>query len=142
VRTAIPPDMATAIRSTIYRVIGLPIDKAENEIQSALTETIHNLLTEDEKKQAKLEITCIPSCDGSQTSSALVEFKGANPEFLSQLAQNPLGDWQVEMGDEDINFDRHFFGFTQLYPTAPGQPVSAEYGPSISRSDPDANLYL
>lgn len=101
-----PPNTATAIRSTIYRVTGLPIDKAENEIQSTLAETICNLLTEDEMKRAKVEITCIPSCDGSQTSSALVEFKGANPEFLTPLAHNPLGDWQAEMGDEDINFDR------------------------------------
>ena len=132
--------MATAIRSTIYRVTGLPIDKAENEIQSTLAEIIHNLLTEDEKNQAKVEITCIPSCDGTQTSSALVEFKGASPEFLSRLTHNPLGNWQVEMGDEDINFDRHFFGFTQLYSTAPSQPVTAEYDLSINRCDLDANL--
>lgn len=134
--------MATAIRSTIFRVTGLPFDKAENEIQSILAKTIHNLLTEDEKKRPTAEITCIPSCDGNQTSSALVEFKGANPEFLSQLAYNPLGDWQVEMGDEDINFDRHFLGFTQLYPTAPSQPITAEYDLSINRYDPDAKLYL
>jgi hypothetical protein len=27
---------------------------------------------------------------------------------------DPLGDWQVEIGDDDISFDCHFFGFTQL----------------------------
>jgi hypothetical protein len=80
-------------------VTGLPIDKAENEIQSTLAEIIHNLLTEDEKNQAKVEITCIPSCDGIQTSSALVEFKGANPEFLSQLTHNPLGNWISTLTD-------------------------------------------
>lgn len=31
------------------------------------------------------------------------------------------------MGDDDINFDRHFFGFTQLYPTTPGNSITAEY---------------
>jgi hypothetical protein len=31
------------------------------------------------------------------------------------------------MGDDEINFDRHFFGFTQLYPTTPGHPITAEY---------------
>ena len=31
---------------------------------------------------------------------------------------------QVEMGDEDVNFDRHFFGFTQLYHTASDQPIN------------------
>lgn len=94
---------------------------------SALKDTIRNLLTEDEQRGVHVTITCIPSCDGSQTSSALVEFKGGNPEFLSALQRDPLGDWQVEMGDEDIIFDRHFFGFTQLYHTSSDQPVTAEY---------------
>jgi hypothetical protein len=34
------------------------------------------------------------------------------------------------MGGEDINFDGHFFGFTQLYHKTPGKPVTAEYHPS------------
>lgn len=34
------------------------------------------------------------------------------------------------MGDEDINFDLLFYGFTQLYPTA--HEVTAEYGPLLS----------
>jgi hypothetical protein len=42
------------------------------------------------------------------------------------LIKNPLGDWPVEMDDTDINFDRHFFGFTQLYATEPGKEVVAE----------------
>jgi hypothetical protein len=58
---------------------------------------------------------------------ALVEFHRGIPAFLSELAADPLGDWQVEMGDTDINFDRHFFGFTQLYTPKPDMPVTAEY---------------
>ncbi|KAJ5904760.1 uncharacterized protein N7473_001676 [Penicillium subrubescens] len=30
------------------------------------------------------------------------------------------------MGDEDINFDCHFFGFTQLYTTDDKEPVVAD----------------
>jgi hypothetical protein len=86
-------------------------------------------------------VTCIPSCDESPTSSALVEFKGGNPDSLLQLDYTPLGDWQVEMGGEDINFDRHFFGFTQLYPTDPDNPVTAEYDLSTVCSR-DANIGL
>jgi hypothetical protein len=118
--------MASSNRSTVFRVTGLPLDKSESEVQSTLEQTIRSLLTDDEQ-QYKVVITCIPTCDGSGTLSALVEFKGGNPKFLSQLEDNPLDDWQVEMGDDDINFDRHFFGFTQLYPTTVGHPVTAEY---------------
>lgn len=64
---------------------------------------------------------------------ALVRFRGGWPRFLTELTTNPLGDWQIEMGDEDINFDSHFFGFTQLYAPDEKQPVIAESGfvPSI-----------
>ena len=131
--------MESATRSTVFRVTGLPIDKAELDVKSRLFQTIHDLLTEDERQHIMVHITCIPSCDSDQTLSALVEFKGGNAKFLSELDSDPLGEWQVEMGDEDINFDRHFFGFTQLYPTAPSQPVTAEYGLLLT-CDPDANL--
>lgn len=119
-------DMASSHKSTVFRVTGLPLDKPESEVRSTLAETIRGLLTDDEQ-QYEVVIACTPTCDGSQTLSALVEFKGGDPKFLSQLEHDPLGDWQVEMGDDDINFDRHFFGFTQLYPTTLGHPVTAEY---------------
>ncbi|KAH7201171.1 hypothetical protein DER44DRAFT_616215, partial [Fusarium oxysporum] len=57
---------------------------------------------------------------------ALVEFLGGVPGFLSDLVANPLGDWQVEMDDVDINFDQHFFGFTQLYTPKSDAPVTAD----------------
>jgi hypothetical protein len=118
--------MASSTRSTIFRVTGLPCDEAV-DVKSALAKTVQDLLTEDEKERLQVEIECIPACDESPTSNALIEFKGGNPGFLSALDHNPLGDWQVEMGDEDINIDRHFFGFTQMYPTASDRPVTAEY---------------
>jgi hypothetical protein len=114
--------MASGIRSTFFRVTGFHNNQAESDIRSK----INYLMTEDERQRV-VAISCIPSCDGSQTTNALVEFRGGNPKFLSHLDHDPLGDWQVEIGDEDINFDRHFFGFTQLYPTAPGVAVAAEY---------------
>jgi len=111
--------MANSRRSTVFRVTGLPLDEAELDTKSKLLSKIQDFLTEDGQQRITVNIACIPSCDGGQTSSALVEFKGGNPKFLSQLDREPLTDWQVEMGDEDINFDCHFFGFTQLYPTGP-----------------------
>jgi len=46
--------------------------------------------------------------------------------FPSEPVTNPLGDWQIEMGDTDIRFDCHFFGFTQLYTPKPDAPVTAD----------------
>ena len=68
----------------------------------------------------------MPSCYEEDQAVALVYFSGGVPDFLSSPATNPEGSWQVEMGDDDVTFDRHFFGFTQLYPTEPGREVNAE----------------
>lgn len=66
--------MASGIRSTVFRVTGFLINQAESDIRSKF----NNLLTEDERQRV-VAISCIPSCDGSQTSNALVEFKAAIP---------------------------------------------------------------
>jgi hypothetical protein len=58
--------------------------------------------------------------------AALVQFRGGVPAFLHELRVNPLGDWQVEIGDNDINSDCHFFGFTQLYAPDDNKPTVAE----------------
>jgi hypothetical protein len=118
--------MTSNVKSNVFRVTGLPIGKAELDVQSTLSRTIHNLLSDAEQQRLKVHIACIPSCDENKTSSALVDFGGGTPEFLSQLNRDPVGDWQVESGNEDVNFDRHFFGFTQLYATVPERPVTAE----------------
>lgn len=55
-----------------------------------------------------------------------VEFHCGILKFLSSLVVDPLGDWQAEIDDADISFDRHFFGFTQLYALKPDQPIAAE----------------
>jgi protein SERAC1 len=131
--------MASVPKPTVFRVTGLPADKTELEVQSILVDAIKGLLTQDERQQPEPKIGCVPSCDGSQTSTALVEFLNGTPQFLSQLAHDPLSDWQIELGDVDISFDRHFFGFTQLYPTAAGHPVTAEYSHPVSKQDFDTD---
>jgi hypothetical protein len=57
---------------------------------------------------------------------SLVEFHGRVPLFLSELVENPLGNLQVEMGDIDINFNCHFFGFMQLYTPYSDAPATAK----------------
>jgi len=54
----------------------------------------------------------MPSCYDDEQRVALVEFYSGVPIFLSKLAVDRLGDWQVEIGDIDISFNCHFFRFT------------------------------
>ncbi|KAL5360970.1 hypothetical protein BJX96DRAFT_175795 [Aspergillus floccosus] len=96
-------------------------------IKTALQETLHDNLTDDKRLQIQAEITVVPSCYESDTQRvALVQFRGGVPQFLYELKVDPLEDWQVEMGDTDISFDCHFFGFTQLYAPDENKPVVAD----------------
>jgi hypothetical protein len=111
--------------STVFRVTGLPIGEAE-EIVTSITAIINKSLSPSEIGQMMFTVSAIPSCDDTQTSAALVDFKSGVPIFLNHLETNPLEEWAVETAEGDINFDKHFFGFTQLYPTELGHAVTAE----------------
>jgi hypothetical protein len=104
--------------------MGLPIGP-EDETISSIKEALQQHASSSELQRLG-KITVAPSCYDDQTSVALLEWKGETPEFLSSLATNPLSSWEIELDDEDISFDRHFFGFTQLYNTVPEQPINAE----------------
>jgi hypothetical protein len=113
----------------VVRVTGLPVSQPDDELTALLKAAIDGSLTEEEQSKKTPSIAIVPSCYGYDEKVALVEFHGGVPEFLSELEDNPLGDWQVEMGDTDISFDQHFFGFTQLYTPKADSPVTAEYAP-------------
>ena|SRR5271170_5021659 len=117
--------MAAGRKSTVFRVTGLRRDYPDEDPETLLRATIEENLSKDEKSQIKTKITIVPSCyESNRERAALVQFRGGVPQFLLELIDNPLGDWQVETGDTDINFDSHFFGFTQLY--ASSEPIVAE----------------
>lgn len=119
--------MTSGGKSIVFRVTGLPEDQTDDQLAARLRSVIDENLQELERLQIVAKVVLVPSCrNDKETSIALVEFAGGIPQFLSELMKNPLGDWQVEMDDADINFDRHFFGFTQLYATEPGKAVIAE----------------
>jgi hypothetical protein len=108
-------------------VTGLSRERPDGDLETALQEAINDNFTDDERSHITAEIIIVPSCYASDKERvALVRFRGGVPHFLHGLRVYPLGDWQVEMGDDDINFDCHFFGFTQLYPPAEKKPVDAE----------------
>jgi hypothetical protein len=114
-------------RSPVFRATGLPASQPDDELKTALTAAIHDQLSKEERSTIITRADMVPSCydqDGQRV--ALVEFDGGVPNFLAALTADPLASWQVEMGDDDINFDRHFFGFTQLYAPKADAPVIAE----------------
>jgi hypothetical protein len=120
--------MAARKKGPVFRVTGLPASQPDDELNTMLKATIEDNLSEEETSRLSVSTAIVPSChDNEHERVALVEFHGGLPLFLSEAVTNPLGDWQVEMGDTDIRFDCHFFGFTQLYTPKPDAPVTAEY---------------
>lgn len=119
--------MVARKKGPIFRVTGISVLQAADEKLAALLKAaINDNLEEDEQSKLAITVTVVPSCYDDTEKVALVEFHSGVPTFLSDLVANPLGDWQVEMGDTDISFDQHFFGFTQLYTPEPGSPATAE----------------
>ncbi|PCG88093.1 hypothetical protein PENOC_112530 [Penicillium occitanis (nom. inval.)] len=119
--------MASQRKPHVFRVTGLSRGLPDGDLQTALQKALNDNFTAGERSQIKTEITIVPSCYESDTQRvALVRFRSGLPRFLTELTTNPLGDWQIEMGDEDINFDSHFFGFTQLYAPDEKKPVIAD----------------
>ncbi|KAF5235111.1 hypothetical protein FAUST_7283 [Fusarium austroamericanum] len=118
--------MTSKKKGPVFRVTGLPVDRPDEELNVALRTVIDETLSDGEKSQLGFTTTIVPSCYSDLERVALVEFHGGVPDFLSNLVANPLGDWQVEMDDDDISFDQHFFGFTQLYTPKSDAPVTAD----------------
>lgn len=120
-------EMAARKKGTVFRVTGLPASHPDDELNEALKAAIDDNLAADEQSMPTANVDIVPSCYNNDEKVALVEFHSGVPAFLSGLIANPLGDWEVEMGDVEISFDQHFFGFTQLYTPTPGSPATAEY---------------
>ena len=78
----------------------------------------------DDERSNLINYAIVPSCYDNDEKTGLVEFCDGVPAFLAELVANALGDFQVKIGDTDINFDRHFFGFTQLYTPRSGHSVT------------------
>ncbi|KAM0351803.1 hypothetical protein ACHAPU_002315 [Fusarium lateritium] len=118
--------MSNKKKGPVFRVTGLPAEKPDEELNNTLKTAIDDSLLDKEKLQLDFTSHVVPSCYSHLERVALVEFHGGIPDFLSDLVANPLGDWQIEMDEYDISFDRHFFGFTQLYMPKPNAPVTAD----------------
>ena len=118
--------MRIADRSTTVRIRGLSFrDRAiaEDTIRKVIDERIDPL-----DQDNTYGISILPSCDHPDELVSLVDFKHGLPEFLSQLRTNSLGSWPVSVNnlDEDLEFDIHFHGFTQLYVPDASRQISCE----------------
>jgi hypothetical protein len=118
-------------RWTVFRVRGLPL-KADDAVKAHLDTTICNQLlpADNVEVHEKFFITCAPNCyDEQREKIELVEFHKV-PSFLARLMTvEPLGSVTVPANREDeeeVTFDAHFFGLTQLYTPQPDAPVGAE----------------
>ena len=116
------------MKGTVFRVTGFRASGPDDEIIEALRTVISENMTNQERSNPNLahDAAIVPSCYNNDEKIALVQFYGGVPTFLAEIVSNPLGDWQVEMGDTDISFDQHFFGFTQLYTPQLGSVTTAE----------------
>ncbi|KAF2625895.1 hypothetical protein BU25DRAFT_412148 [Macroventuria anomochaeta] len=118
--------MPATKKGPVLRVTGLAASQPDEELMASLKAAIDDSLTNDEQSRVDVRVAVVPSCYNDEEKVALVECRGGVPAFLSELIADPLEESQMEMGDTDINFDQHFFGFTQLYTPQPGSLVVAD----------------
>jgi hypothetical protein len=71
----------------------------------------------EERKRLKIGIEIIPCCYREGQRSALVHFVGGDPKFTFDQDGQPKEEFQISVDSADINFDRNFYGFTQMYAT-------------------------
>ena len=119
--------MESSLHSTVARVQGftnLKLEFAEVSLRRIINERLSASLPNN-----NYGLSFVSSCNSGNELFALVDFRHGLPDFLSQLRQNPLDSWQVFVDelDDDLSFDRHFIGFTQLYNPDSSQGIIAEY---------------
>jgi hypothetical protein len=117
--------MSSLTQQWVVRVRGIPtpdLVKAERLLRSVLKDE----LKEAEEDPKLVKISIVPSCQDDGKTVALINFKSP-PDFLSELRTNPLTSLQAELDSgDDVSFDCHFHGFTQLYPAPPIVDVTTE----------------
>lgn len=111
----------------VYRVQGsaLTVNQSSHELYSALRSYISGRLSDAERQSLEFKIQILPSCTEAERMLALVDCEGGSFQFLSALDEDPLDTWDDILNGEDITFDRHFHGLTQLY--APETPITSEF---------------
>ncbi|KAH8719384.1 hypothetical protein GQ44DRAFT_623397 [Phaeosphaeriaceae sp. PMI808] len=118
-----------ASKSVFYRASGFGRGISEKDVWRIIKRN----LGKDEGK-IPADITVLPACDSGRDDSAIAIIKfpsNQQPNFLAELLNDPLGEKIVRYENDNgilghVVFDRHFHGFTQLYPTSDAEPVRAD----------------
>jgi len=110
------------MRDTVFRVRGVPPRWTTDDLLRLIR--IH--LSDEDWLAVCPRVIFVPSCYNDDIGHTAFLFLNALPQVLAWLGSDPLADQQIGTVDGDLNVDRHFFGFTQLY--APrGGVIQAEY---------------
>jgi len=59
-QTALMSEMASSAKSKVFQVTGLPVGKAEPDVQSILVQTIRDNLLNDEQQLLEVCVACVP----------------------------------------------------------------------------------
>ncbi|KAF2187072.1 hypothetical protein K469DRAFT_749453 [Zopfia rhizophila CBS 207.26] len=101
--------VASRKKGPVFCVAGLSTSQPDGVLNVQLRATIHDNLSEGEKSELEVATIIVSSCyNDEQERIALVEFHGRVPKFLSYLTENPLEDWQIEVGNIDVSFHQNF----------------------------------
>jgi hypothetical protein len=90
----------------------------DQQAESFLKAAILIELSSDERSSLKTRIEILPSCYHDNIRSALLHFRNGVPKFLQSSTNELVEECQTDVYDVDLNIDRNFYGFTQMYATA------------------------
>ena len=105
----------------VFRAVGLPTDATPPDF-----EELRRFLKDGEELNL-VDQAIVPSCVPDETlMTGLFGVRLPLPSFLDKQTSGSTPIFSFSLRGEDVEIDRDFFGFTQLYPTEPERPIVAE----------------
>jgi hypothetical protein len=104
----------------VFRAVGLPMDAVPSDFQK-----LRRFLKDGEELNL-IEEAIVPSCPPSDTLAGLFGVRPPLPSFLAKQTNGSTPVFAFSLRGEDVEIDRKFLGFTQLYPTESEKPILAE----------------
>jgi hypothetical protein len=104
----------------VFRARGLPADATTSDFQELRKHL------KDGEELNMIDEAIVPSCPSDGSLAGLFGVRPPLPSFLSKQTNGATPVFAFSLRGEDIEIDRNFFGFTQLYPTEPEKPIVAE----------------
>lgn len=116
-------------KSVFYRASGFELGTTSKDVWNIMRRYLRN-----EEEDEAPEITVLPACASTRKDSsvAIIKFpEHRRPAFLAELDRKPSGGRTMTTRNNNghvahITVDRHFHGFTQLYPIPHDTKIRAE----------------